>query len=197
MRFLSTLLAAMPRRTLQKWFPHSEHFKHHPSLKRFGKGLHEPGLWHLNRRSVARAFAIGLFVAMLPIPFQMVVAALLAIILTANLPISVALVWLTNPATMPLIFYGSYWVGANLLGGNVISFEVLQGKGLFKKLLFDLYGTMFLGGVFIGLVLSVTGYWAMNALYHWQLHSSRRRRDRKRHLRRSLWRGKTMEDTQE
>lgn len=187
----------MPRRTLQKWLPHPEHFKHHPRLQRLGKGLHEPGLWHLNRRSVARAFAIGLFVAMLPIPAQMLVAALLAIVFSANLPISVALVWITNPATMPLIFYGSYWVGATLMGGTVISFEVLQGKGLFKKLLFDLYGTMFLGGVFVGLVLSLTGYWAMSGLYHWQLRSNRQRRDRRRLLRRNLWRHKNSEDSQE
>lgn len=187
----------MPRRTLQKWLPHPERFKHHPSLKRFGKGLHEPGIWHLNRRSVARAFAIGLFVAMLPIPFQMLVAALLAICLTANLPISVALVWITNPATMPLIFYGSYWVGANLLGGTVISFEVLQGKGLFKKLVFDLYGTLLLGGVFIGSLLSVIGYWTMSGIYHWQVRCNRQRRDRNRHLRRALWRRKNTEDSQE
>jgi len=40
--------------------------------------LADPMLWHLNRRSVAGAVALGLFIGWLPIPMQMLIAALLA-----------------------------------------------------------------------------------------------------------------------
>lgn len=174
----------MPRKTLQKWMPHPDRIRRQPSLQRFGHWLHEPGLWHLNRRSVARAFAIGLFIAMLPIPGQMVAAALLAIHLTANLPIAVSLVWLTNPLTMPLIFYGSYWLGARLIGNSVIAFETLQSKGWATGLLLDIYWPLLLGGVIIGAVLAPLGYGLMSGLYHLTTRLNRRRRDRERKRRR-------------
>ena len=71
----------------------------------------DPNLWHLNRHSAAGGFGIGLFFAFWPVPFQMWLSAFAAIPLRVNLPLSVATVWLTNPITMPPIFYGAYKVG--------------------------------------------------------------------------------------
>ncbi len=184
MRTLSTDQCVMPRKTLQKWMPDPERVRRIPSLRRFGHWLHEPGIWHLNRRSVARAFAIGLFVSMLPIPGQMVVAGLLAIRLTANLPFSIALVWLTNPFTMPFVFYGTYWLGSQFTGDSVIAFETLQQKGIITGLMTDLYWPMMLGGVLLGGVLSPLGYGVMSGLYHLKTRLNRRRRDQRRHQRR-------------
>jgi uncharacterized protein (DUF2062 family) len=48
---------------------------------------------------------VGLFCAFIPVPFQMLLAAPSAIIFSANLPVSIALVWITNPITMPPIFF--------------------------------------------------------------------------------------------
>lgn len=175
----------MPRRTLQKWMPSPDHIRQLPGLNRFGHWLHEPGIWHLNRRSVARAFAIGLFLALLPIPGQMPLAALAAIFFTANLPIALSLVWLTNPFTMPVIFYGTYWLGARLSGRSVIAFETLQQNGWGSTLLLDIYWPTFLGGGLCGLLLAPLGYAAMSGLYHWRVRLNRRRRDRLRQQRRN------------
>lgn len=106
----------MPKKLLRRFSPSAESIKNNKYLKIFGDILHCPRLWALNRRSTAGAFAIGLFCAWLPLPFQMLIAAGLAIFFSSNLPVAIGLVWITNPITMPVMFYAAYIVGANLLG---------------------------------------------------------------------------------
>ncbi len=94
----------MIKKFLQKYLPDRRQITEKKSLRIFGKLIYNPNLWHLNRKSAARAFSVGLFFAWVPLPFQMVLAAGGAMIFHANLPLSVALVWLTNPITMPVFF---------------------------------------------------------------------------------------------
>lgn len=94
--------------------PHARH-SDHPS--RWGKLIHNPNLWHLNRHSVARAVAIGVFWSFAPpIPFLPTLAStLLAIRLRANVALAVAFTWVNNPLTMAPAAYLSYSVGRLLL----------------------------------------------------------------------------------
>jgi len=105
----------MPKRIIKKYFPDRDTIKNHKNLQVFGSLLHDQNLWHLNRRSFAGALAVGLFVAFIPLPTQMIIAAAVAIVLRVNLPVSVATVWITNPITMPPMFYAAYWIGSLLL----------------------------------------------------------------------------------
>ena len=103
------------KRKLSKFMPDRDTILNSKSLKIFGKILHDPNLWHLNRVSVANAFAVGLFFAWIPVPFQMFLAAGGAILFHANLPLAISWVWLTNPITMPPLFFFAYKVGAFVL----------------------------------------------------------------------------------
>lgn len=105
----------MPRRLFKRYMPDPASIREHKSLRFFGKLLHDPNLWHLNRHSVARAMGVGLFAALIPIPMQMLLAVALAIPVRGNLPIAVSLVWLTNPLTMPPVFFVTYMTGAWLM----------------------------------------------------------------------------------
>lgn len=134
----------------------------------FGSFLHSPNLWHLNRRSVAGAFANGLFMAFIPVPFQMVLAAAGAILFRVNLPISVALVWITNPLTMPPMFYGAYRVGNWLMGrqGGAFHFELsfdwlMTGFG-------HIWQPFLLGCLVCGAIASLSGYLAIRL--YWRHH---------------------------
>jgi hypothetical protein len=64
---------------------------------------------------VATGLAIGLFFAMMPMPFQMVPTALLAMRARANIPFSLAACWITNPITMGPVFFGQYQLGKWLI----------------------------------------------------------------------------------
>jgi uncharacterized protein (DUF2062 family) len=68
----------MPRKFFQRFLPKPQTIRDNKTLQIFGDWLHEPNLWHLNRRSVAGAFAVGLFFAWMPVPFQMALAAVLS-----------------------------------------------------------------------------------------------------------------------
>ena len=105
----------MPRRLFKRYMPDPESIRSQKSLRFLGKLTHDPNLWHLNRHSVSRAMAAGLFAAFIPMPMQMLLAAGLAVWIRSNLPISVGLVWLTNPITMPPVFYCTYKLGAWLM----------------------------------------------------------------------------------
>ena len=120
---------------------------------------------------------IGLFCAFLPIPFQSLVAALLAIATRCNLPLSAALVWVTNPVTIPPMFYFAYRLGAWLLGIDVevtsinMSWEWLSGQ--FAVIAVPLL----VGSLVCGWVVGVTAYVAVRVL--WRLHVIQRWRDRR------------------
>lgn len=102
----------MPRKFLRKFMPRP---RDHQS--RWGKLIHNPNLWHLNRHSVARALAIGVFWAFVPpIPFLPTLATtLLAIRMRANLALAIASNWVNNPLTMAPAAYLAYSVGRMIL----------------------------------------------------------------------------------
>jgi uncharacterized protein (DUF2062 family) len=98
-------------RRLKRWLPDVKRLGQEPGLSRIQGYVLNPLLWQFNRKSVARGAAIGLFIAFLPLPLQMWVAAILAIVFIANLPIAIALTWVTNPFTFLPINYFIYKVG--------------------------------------------------------------------------------------
>ena len=70
------------------------------------KPLFDRSLWMPCSTTVSTGFSIGLFFAMLPIPFQMVAAALVAMRFRANIPFAMAACWVTNPFTqVPIILF--------------------------------------------------------------------------------------------
>lgn len=105
----------MPRKIIKRYLPKPEKIQDQKSLGFLSEHLADPSLWTLTRRSVGGAFSIGLFLAFMPMPFQMIPAAILAILLRVNLPIAVGMVWVSNPVTMPGMMYVAYLLGSWLL----------------------------------------------------------------------------------
>jgi len=171
----------MPKRIIKRYLPDHEKIRDHKHLKILGPLLHDPNLLHLNRRSVSGAFAVGLFFAWVPVPFQMLLSALAAIFVRVNLPISVALVWITNPITMPPMFYFAYKIGAWTLGHppSNIKFE-LTWQWL-EQSLGDIWQPFLLGCFIVGVVSSVLGYiiinrfWRAHVLHSWKARKEKRR----------------------
>ncbi len=173
----------MPKHLIRRFAPDHKTLREHRHLQIFGKLLHDPNLWHLNRRSVSGGFAVGLFWAMIPMPFQMVAAAATAILFRVNLPISVVLVWITNPLTMPPIFYFNYLVGTWLLPGCQPIGKVEMSMEWFTHSLAEIWQPLYLGSVVVGLVLAALSYVAIRGFWRWHVvrqYRNRLHRGRKR-----------------
>ncbi|WP_018145716.1 MULTISPECIES: DUF2062 domain-containing protein [unclassified Thioalkalivibrio] len=171
----------MARHIIKKMFPGMERMRGHKALAPLGPRLGSPDLWHLNRRSVAGAFAVGLFVTFLPLPMQMLIAAAVAIIVRVNLPISVILVWISNPITMPPMLYTAYTIGRKLLDEPRRDIRLDWSWEWFSTELLTIWQPLLLGSVLLGSVASLSGYLLVRFL--WRLNVVQRVRSR-RYLRR-------------
>lgn len=166
---------AMPRKLIKRFIPDHQTIREQKCLRFLGTCLHNPALWHLNRHSVAGAFFVGMVCAFVPIPFQMVLAAILAILFQVNIPVSVALVWLTNPLTMPPLFYASYQVGRWILGTPDSGKFKFEPSWQWMVHMFSSGWEPFLLGCFVtGAVLGIISYigihllWRAHVLYRWR-----------------------------
>ena len=155
----------MLKNLIKRWMPDHHTIKTNKHLQIFGDLLHNPNLWHLNRNSISKAFAVGLFCAFIPIPFQMVLAAAAAIIFRVNLPISAALVWLTNPLTMPPIFYCSYIVGTLVLNHPEQHFAFEPSWAWFLESVETIGPAFLVGSLVCASVASIIGYFGIDIIW--------------------------------
>ena len=170
----------MPKRLIRRYMPDPQKIKEHKSLQFLGDILHEPNLWHLNRHAVSKAFLVGIFVAFIPMPFQMVLAAALAVWFNCNLPISIALVWITNPLTMPPVFYFTYRVGTFLLNRDSVPVDFEFTVEWLSSKLVDVGVPLYVGSIVCGVMFGVIAYGLIQFLWRRKIRSDWRERQQRR-----------------
>lgn len=158
----------MPKKIIKRLMPDHQTIKNNKYLKIFGNLLNNVNLWHLNRHSVAKAFAIGLFFAFMPVPFQMVLAAGIAIFFNGNLPLAMTIVWISNPLTMPFIFYGCYLMGVWVLSVPEQEFVFHASWQWVVDSLSTIGPALLVGCVVLGVIFSAIGYFSIHALWRYQ-----------------------------
>jgi len=166
----------MDRRWLARYLPDPRKIRDHKRLRMFGTLLQEPNLWHLNRRSVAGAMGVGVFLALLPCPGQILMAAALAVWLRINLPVAVTMVWITNPFTMTPIYFTTYQVGAWMLGIPARRFEIELSLEWLLRETGAIWLPLLVGSLTMGVLLGILTYGAV--LQMWRLGVVRKRRQR-------------------
>jgi uncharacterized protein (DUF2062 family) len=167
----------MPKKFLKRWMPAPEKIHGNPSLSFLGKMIHDPNLFHLNRHSVSVAFFAGLFIAFLPIWGQIPLAAIAALRLRCNLPITVLLVWVSNPLTFPIIYFAEYKVGADILLMDTSDFYFELSWEWFNSEFPKIWQPLLFGSIIFSLFFGCSGYLAVQ--WFWRWHVARRWRLRK------------------
>lgn len=162
----------MPRKKLQKILPTHEKIKEQKFLKIFGNFLNKKEIWSLSRKKVVVGVLIGVFVACLPMPFQMIPACLLAIILNANLPISFLLIFISNPITMPPLFYLEYELGNLILKPEtIIEFNFDSMYDNFDQIALSLWTGAIVLGIFASVICAIT----VNFLWIYSVRNQRKK----------------------
>jgi len=138
----------------------------------------------MNRRSVPRGVALGLFVAVLIPVMHTAIAAILAIPTRANVAIAAAFTLVVNPLTIPPLYYAAYRVGSWELHHDVPIVDPHAAERFsseLSRLLFWIHqasGSIALGVLTIAALSALIGY--VVAALVWRFWSGSRWRQRRR-----------------
>jgi uncharacterized protein (DUF2062 family) len=175
----------MAKKLFKQYLPHPDIIIRNRWIKLLGPRLQDPSLWHINRRSCSGGLAVGVFFAFVPLPFQMLLAAITAIWLRVNILVAVPTVWLSNPLTMPPMFYFCYLVGALLLDSQPGEFNFELSFDWLLTGLNAIWQPFLLGCLVVATVASLVSFilarilWRLHVLSHIKERRLRRKNSRK------------------
>ena len=127
-----------------------------------------------SRRMVSKAVLLGLFIAFIPMPMQMAAVIALMPFFKFNVPIALAMCWMSNPFTMPAMYYMEYLTGSFFLGTKIEDVELTLEW--FSSNIDNIFIPLYAGTLFYSIFGSLFAYFIVN--YFW--HSSVKK-DRKKH----------------
>lgn len=177
------------RNLFRKLLPSQDTVQNQRWLKPFGNWLQHPNLWHLHRRSVAGGVAVGLFCGLVPGPLQMISAALLSVLLRVNLPVAALTTLYTNPFTILPLYVVAYELGAWFSGvsSNAPIKHLALPEMHWQSWPSELWAWMqmlgkplLIGLPLLGLILAITGYFAVRVVWRvvvmlrWRARKQRR-----------------------
>ena len=174
----------MPRfHWVTRHIPTRESIHRYRLLRPFAHHLTHNSLWRMNRRSVPRAVALGLFVAVIIPVMHTAIAAILAIPTRANVAIAAAFTLVVNPLTIPPLYYAAYRVGSWELHHDVRIVDPHAAERFsseLSRLLFWIHqasGSIALGVLTIAALSALIGYVAASLV--WRFWSGSRWRQRR------------------
>ncbi|MCD6432619.1 MAG: DUF2062 domain-containing protein [Sulfurimonas sp.] len=158
----------MIRKTLKKTSKHEK-------LKAFIKKYKIPPEYlSTNRKMISKAVFIGIFIAFIPMPMQMALVLALMPLIKFNVPIGLAMCWLSNPFTMPPMYYMEYLTGSFFLGIKPEPVEMTLDW--FSQNLDNIFIPLYAGTLLYSVIGSSLAYWAVNHFWKGSVH-----RDKKLH----------------
>ena len=169
----------MPRRVFKSLSRQRHFWKDRWFLRPARLLLENSAYWSLNRRNVTRAFALGLFLAFVPLPVHLILAPALALALRLNIPAAVAGTLIVNPLTAVPLFIVAYRVGRQLLSEPPRPFHFELSLHWLTTGLLPIWKPFLLGCLVMGTTTALIGYVLLGSAWHLSLvlkyHSRKRR----------------------
>ena len=141
-----------------------------------------PTLLHLNRHSVSLASVCRYFLCLhASTGIQTLIAAAMCFWLGANLPIGLMTIWISNPLTIPPMFYLTHQLGSFLLGSEPVNFTVTMSWEWFSNLGSGILLPLIAGSLLSGIILASIGYFFILYLWRWKVVKNWETRKDQRH----------------
>ncbi len=158
-------------------------FKKKPSGSKLDKFIEKYNLpreyLSINRKSISRGVLIGLFWGFIPMPMQMVAVMAITPFIRFNVPIAISMVWLSNPLTMPPMYYMEYLTGNFLLGQAGLT-DIEISMEWFSDHWDSIVIPLYLGASFYSLVISSILYMVINRLWIFSVNKEKSEKKQKR-----------------
>lgn len=137
----------------------------------------------INRKSVSKGIFVGLFWGFIPMPMQMLAVLATTPFIKFNVPIAISMVWLSNPVTMPPMYYMEYLTGNFILGREGLE-NVQMTVEWFKDNLGNIFVPLYVGTAFYSIVVSGIVYVIINRLWIYSVKKEKHEKDKSRRKRR-------------
>lgn len=116
-----------------------------------------------SRKMISKGVFIGLFIAFIPMPMQMLAVVSVIPFTKFNVPIALSMCWLSNPFTMPAMYYMEYLTGSFLLGMETSPVEMTLEW--FSKNIGNIFIPLYVGTAFYSVFGSTLAYYIINLLW--------------------------------
>jgi len=157
----------MPRRFFSRLSRRYDPKKKYPwYLRPFEFLLTHPVYFSAGRRAVSGGIALGLFLGLLPIPAQTLLAIVGALLLRVNLPLAALSVWVSNPLTIFPLFYFAYRIGAVLLDIPVEFIPPEPSLAWLREEFALLWRPLLYGSLLIATSAASIAYLSISATWH-------------------------------
>lgn len=94
-----------------RFLKHPRKLRHSPAMRWFARHFLDKRVWKPTQHTFSGGMAVGMFITLQLLPIQMPAATILSAIFRVNIPIAIALCWLSNPFTLLFIAWLEYVIG--------------------------------------------------------------------------------------
>ena len=126
-----------------------------------------------NRKMISRGVFLGIFIAFIPMPMQMAAVLLFVPLFRFNVPIALAMCWLSNPFTMPPMYYMEYLTGSFFLGVEPEPVELTLDW--FSDNIDAIFIPLYFGTAFYSIFGSILAYWGVNHFWKASVHKAKKK----------------------
>jgi uncharacterized protein (DUF2062 family) len=168
----------MPRQFLRQLSRNAQAIRDKWYVRPFSRSLFDSRLWSLQRRSVTAGFGIGIAICFVPLPLQVPIGLIVALVARLNVPAVIGATFIVNPFTALPVYLVCYTFGAWMLGLPLYPFAFEPSWNWVQNELLLIWRPLLLGCLTCGLIAGVGSWLLLDRIWLWRVRKKYRERHR-------------------